>query len=147
MIFALFNPYFAKHLFVLLYFSSLLRNCQTYLEVRTNKTSLIKLLFCRNSSSAFNIEIDTVDKYQGRDKRCVIVSLVRSNADGHVGELLRDWRRVNVAVTRAKHKLVLLGSKSTLNHNALFQELFALLEENKWVYCLPQSVGRGLLPW
>jgi DNA replication ATP-dependent helicase Dna2 len=104
-------------------------------------------LFFRNSGPQLNVEINTVDKYQGRDKLCVIVSLVRSNAGGHVGDLLRDWRRVNVAVTRAKRKLILLGSRRTLNHNMLFQELLALLERNSWIYTLPVSAWRGLLPW
>ena len=101
----------------------------------------------RITGPRLNVEINTVDKYQGRDKLCVIVSLVRSNAGGHVGDLLRDWRRVNVAVTRAKRKLILLGSKKTLNHNMLFQELLALLEQNSWIFTLHPSVWRGLLPW
>lgn len=52
------------------------------------------------------IEISTVDKYQGRDKEMIILSLVRSNMEGHVGKLIKDWRRINVAFTRAKSKLI-----------------------------------------
>ncbi|KAG0333074.1 Tripartite DNA replication factor [Podila horticola] len=52
------------------------------------------------------LDIHTVDRFQGKDKDCVIVSLVRSNNDQEVGELLKDWRRINVAFTRAKKKLV-----------------------------------------
>ena len=48
------------------------------------------------------VEVSTVDKYQGRDKECIIVSLVRSNTERRIGSLLRDWRRINVAFTRAK---------------------------------------------
>lgn len=101
----------------------------------------------RNTALQFNVEVNTVDKYQGRDKLCVIVSLVRSNEGGHVGDLLRDWRRVNVAVTRAKRKLLLLGSRRTLSHNMLFQDLFVLLDRNSWLYTLPGNAWRGLLPW
>lgn len=52
------------------------------------------------------LEISTVDKYQGRDKEMIILSFVRSNIEGHVGKLIKDWRRINVAITRAKSKLI-----------------------------------------
>ena len=86
-----------------------------------------------------DIEINTVDKYQGRDKTCIVVSLVRSNERANVGDLLRDWRRVNVAVTRAKRKLVLIGSLKTLRASLLLQELFDLLEARKWVQVIPNG--------
>merc|ERR1711974_249308 len=60
------------------------------------------------------IDIFTVDKYQGKDKEVILFSLVRSNPNQKVGELLEDWRRANVAFTRAKKKLIILGSYSTL---------------------------------
>lgn len=60
------------------------------------------------------LEVSTVDRFQGRDKSCIIVSLVRSNEEGKVGGLLKDWRRINVAFTRAKKKLILVGSEWTL---------------------------------
>lgn len=78
-----------------------------------------------------------MDKYQGRDKACIIVSLVRNNEHSNVGDLLRDWRRVNVAVTRAKQKLILIGSLMTLKGSLLLQELFDLLELKDWVQVLP----------
>jgi len=56
----------------------------------------------------------TADRFQGRDKSVVVLSLVRSNAAGSIGELLRDWRRINVAFTRARTKLVVVGSRSTM---------------------------------
>ena len=90
------------------------------------------------------VEIHTVDKFQGRDKDCIIVSLVRSNASKNVslkeivltkklGGLLQDWRRVNVAFTRAKRKLLILGSASTLERNQLFTYFLQLVKEQKWV--------------
>ncbi|SMY20419.1 unnamed protein product [Zymoseptoria tritici ST99CH_1A5] len=60
------------------------------------------------------VEVDSADRFQGRDKDVVIISWVRSNEKGEVGELLRDWRRVNVAVTRGRGKVVMVGSKGTL---------------------------------
>lgn len=53
------------------------------------------------------VEVHTVDRFQGRDKHVIIMSLVRSNAANDVGELLKDWRRLNVAISRARCKLVL----------------------------------------
>ncbi len=57
-----------------------------------------------------------MDKFQGRDKDCIIISLVRSNAQQDFGSLLQDWRRINVAMTRSKQKLVLIGSLDTLQN-------------------------------
>ncbi len=95
-----------------------------------------------HSSKQNEIEINTVDKYQGRDKACIIVSLVRSNEHSNVGDLLRDWRRVNVAVTRAKRKLILIGSLVTLKGSLLLQELFDLLERKDWVQVLPYDAHK-----
>ena len=61
----------------------------------------------------------TADKFQGRDKDVVILSLVRSNEAKCVGELLKDWRRINVALTRAKTKLLVVGSGETMRGDGL----------------------------
>ena len=92
-----------------------------------SQLALIKSMLCAPSSSgtdlatpalhqsaATQIEAHTTDRFQGRDKDIIILSLVRSNDRGIVGELLQDWRRVNVAVTRARKKLVIVGSKGTM---------------------------------
>ncbi|KAJ3139764.1 Tripartite DNA replication factor [Physocladia obscura] len=79
------------------------------------------------------VETLTVDKSQGRDKAAIIVSLVRSNSKGNVGELLRDWRRLNVAFTRAKQKLIIFGSKSTLNQSLVFSDFLKLMDERRWI--------------
>eukprot|EP00117_Sycon_ciliatum_P000022 scpid12991/ scgid5261/ DNA2-like helicase; DNA replication ATP-dependent helicase-like homolog len=89
------------------------------------------------ASSLQAVEVNTVDRYQGRDKPCVIVSLVRSNTSGKVGQLLLDWRRANVAVTRAKHKLILIGSVSTLRRSHLFKLLLDLVQEHDWIVDAP----------
>lgn len=84
-----------------------------------------------------SVEMHTADKFQGRDKEVVILSLVRSNDIGNVGELLKDWRRVNVALTRARTKLLVLGSKKTLEGNELLKEFVELMEHRGWRYDLP----------
>jgi DNA replication ATP-dependent helicase Dna2 len=61
------------------------------------------------------LELSTIDRYQGRDKEAIILSFVRSNPRGKAGRLLQDIRRLNVALTRAKCKLIMIGSFSTLS--------------------------------
>jgi DNA replication ATP-dependent helicase Dna2 len=63
--------------------------------------------------------LSTIDHYQGRDKPAIILSLVRSNPGGKTGRLLQDIRRLNVATTRAKQKLLIVGSFSTLNSGSV----------------------------
>ncbi|ODN92700.1 DNA replication ATP-dependent helicase Dna2 [Cryptococcus wingfieldii CBS 7118] len=78
------------------------------------------------------VEILTADKSQGRDKDCILVSLVRSNDTGAIGDLLRDWRRINVSFTRAKKKLVIIGSARTLGLDPLFGEFMELVRGKGW---------------
>ncbi|KAF9299999.1 Tripartite DNA replication factor [Mortierella antarctica] len=85
------------------------------------------------------LDIHTVDRYQGKDKDCVIVSLVRSNNDQEVGELLKDWRRINVAFTRAKKKLVVFGSRQTLQGSPIFEKFLSLMNQQDWILKLPPS--------
>lgn len=80
------------------------------------------------------LEVLTADQAQGRDKRSIIVSLVRSNESAHSGELLKDWRRLNVAFTRAKQKLVIVGSKRTMQKATGVSAFFDYIERRKWVY-------------
>ena len=80
-----------------------------------------------------SLYIHTVDRYQGKDKDCVIVSLVRSNDEQNVGELLKDWRRINVAFTRAKKKLIVVGSRRTLQGSSVFEQFLQLMERHDWV--------------
>ena len=89
------------------------------------------------SSRALLVESATVDRFQGRDKDMILLSLVRSNPEGHVGQLLQDWRRINVAVTRAKSKLVLLGNSNTLKQAPLLAALldyFAFRHQRLWYH-------------
>lgn len=84
----------------------------------------------------------TADKFQGRDKEVVVVSCVRSNEQANVGELLRDWRRVNVVVTRAKSKLVVVGSRKTLENagDETLRGLVRICEGRGWMVDLPKDV-------
>ena len=89
------------------------------------------------------VEMHTADKFQGRDKEVVVLSLVRSNESQTVGDLLKDWRRVNVALTRARTKLLVLGSKGTLVGNDLLRDLICLMEGRGWCYDLPKGACLG----
>lgn len=72
----------------------------------------------------------------------IVVSFVRSNAEGTVGHLLRDWRRLNVALSRAKRKLVLVGSLRTLSSCTILSSLTGILKKRGWVYPLPPGGHR-----
>lgn len=85
------------------------------------------------------IEILTADRSQGRDKDVVLISLVRSNEKGFIGDLLRDWRRINVSFTRAKKKLVIFGSRSTLEGDCLLKGFLDLMDSKGWIYRLPKQ--------
>jgi DNA replication ATP-dependent helicase Dna2 len=89
------------------------------------------------------VECLTVDRAQGRDKECVVVSLVRSNPGAEAGRLLADARRVNVALTRAKGKLVLVGDARTLRSLELFARLLGACEARGWVLRLPADALEG----
>lgn len=68
------------------------------------------------------ITINTVDGFQGQERDIVVISMVRSNKDGQVG-FLRDLRRMNVALTRARMKLILIGNRETLCRHPFYQSL------------------------
>lgn len=97
------------------------------------------------SSAASEVEMHTADKYQGRDKEVIILSCVRSNEMRSVGELLKDWRRVNVAITRAKSKLIIIGSKSTLGGSEVevLEGLVKIMNSKRWIYNLPAKATEG----
>jgi superfamily I DNA and/or RNA helicase len=81
----------------------------------------------RGQLSAEGVEVDSVDGFQGREKEVVVISLVRSNPEGDIG-FLADVRRMNVALTRARRKLVVLGDSATLAAHPFYQRLVGYFE-------------------
>ena len=82
----------------------------------------------RRNSSYKAIEIDTVDGFQGREKECILISTVRSNPEGEIG-FLGDARRMNVAITRARRKLIVIGDSATLGVSPFFKSLLDYFEK------------------
>jgi DNA polymerase III delta prime subunit len=74
------------------------------------------------------VEVDSVDGFQGREKEAVVISLVRSNPEGEIG-FLGDVRRTNVALTRARRKLVVVGDSATLSHHPFYGRLLTYVED------------------
>ena len=89
-----------------------------------------------------NIEVLTADRSHGRDKDCVIISLVRANENNMIGDLLRDWRRLNVTFTRAKSKLIIVGSRRTLESCNVLKAFLEVIDENGWAYRLPRDAEK-----
>lgn len=69
------------------------------------------------------ITINTVDGFQGQERDVILISLVRANEEGQIG-FLNDLRRMNVAITRARMKLIILGDASTLTRHAFYKKLY-----------------------
>ena len=119
------------------------------------------------------VEVSTVDRFQGRDKDVIILSTVRGiiaaptvaelsseagaaagggtrtgtaaepernpSESGSAGDLLRDWRRINVAVTRARKKLIIIGSPTIMQQVPVLAALVALVRERRWLVPLPEN--------
>lgn len=82
----------------------------------------------RDQCQLEDLEIDTVDGFQGREKEAVLITLVRSNQIGEIG-FLADSRRMNVALTRAKRKLIVVGDSATLGNNDFYVKLLEYFEK------------------
>jgi len=83
------------------------------------------------------VEALTIDRAQGRDVDCVVLSFCRANAARDAGRLLADKRRLNVALTRARSKLVLVGHGDTLRASPVLSQVLGVVLENGWMFHLP----------
>jgi ATP-dependent RNA/DNA helicase IGHMBP2 len=75
------------------------------------------------------MRISTIDSFQGQEKEIIILSLVRSNDDGDIG-FLKDYRRMNVAITRAKEKLFVIGDSATIGADAFYTSFLNYIEKS-----------------
>lgn len=73
------------------------------------------------------ISVNTVDGFQGQERDVVMISLVRANDEGQIG-FLRDLRRMNVAITRARMKIIILGDASTMTRHPFYKKLYDYIE-------------------
>jgi superfamily I DNA and/or RNA helicase len=78
---------------------------------------------------AKGLRISTIDSFQGQEKETIIISLVRSNDDNDIG-FLKDYRRTNVAITRAKEQLYIIGDSATLGGDSFYNSLLTYIEAN-----------------
>jgi len=70
----------------------------------------------------------TIDSFQGQEQECIFLSLVRSNDDGDIG-FLKDYRRMNVAITRAKEQLIVIGDSATIGGDAFYNSFLTYIEQ------------------
>jgi superfamily I DNA and/or RNA helicase len=88
-----------------------------------------------------NLRVDTVDRFQGDEREIIILSLTNSNDNNIIGQLHRDWRRMNVSISRAKAKLIIVGNQQTFTQKSseekeneakeIFKEVFRTIKELK----------------
>jgi len=111
-------------------------------------------------SASRAIVVSTVDRFQGKDCDVVILSTVRqgraqglgtgdvehlaSMAGAGAGDLLRDWRRINVAITRAKVKLIVIGSFSLMQTVPVLAHLSSFCSDQGWAVEVPSDAVKGL---
>ena len=76
------------------------------------------------------ITVNTVDGFQGQERDIIVISLVRSNDEGQIG-FLRDLRRMNVAITRARMKVIIIGDKQTLTRHPFYRKLWQYIQALK----------------
>ena len=98
------------------------------IAVITPYAAQVRLLRSRLAQTP-GLEIDSVDGFQGREKEAVVISLVRSNSEGQIG-FLADVRRMNVALTRARRRLVVIGDSATISVHPFYQRLIEYFQRH-----------------
>ena len=101
-----------------------------YLRSKVKNTTAFhpfRSLISINTVDGFH-SINTVDGFQGQERDVILISLVRANEQGEIG-FLRDLRRMNVAITRARMKLIIFGDAQTLGHHPFYKKLQNSLKE------------------
>ena len=88
-----------------------------------------------------HITVGTVDGFQGQERDVIVISLVRNNAEGNIG-FLRDLRRMNVAMTRARMKLIIVGDSQTLSRHKFYRALIQHIKEHGTLVTLPPAGGQ-----
>lgn len=83
------------------------------------------------------ISVNTVDGFQGQERDVILISMVRGNDEGRIG-FLGDLRRMNVAITRARMKLIILGDTSTLSHTPFYRRLIQHVTEHGCMLVIPK---------
>jgi predicted DNA helicase len=84
------------------------------------------------------VETKTVDGFQGQEKEVIIISFVRTNKKGEIG-FLKDGRRLNVSLTRAKRKLICIGNQKTLQYDNLFKAFFTFIKKQGQIITLHEE--------
>jgi len=75
------------------------------------------------------MRVSTIDSFQGQEMETVVLSLVRSNDDGNIG-FLKDYRRMNVAITRAKEQLYVIGDSATIGADPFYNAFLTYVEKH-----------------
>lgn len=102
----------------------------SYVAVISPYSSQVQLLreWAETDKVLKDVEINSIDGFQGREKEAVILSLVRSNADGAIG-FLSDTRRMNVAMTRARRKLIVIGDSATIGADPFYGRMLDYFDQ------------------
>ncbi|OIR57798.1 MAG: DNA replication endonuclease-helicase Dna2 [Amphiamblys sp. WSBS2006] len=85
------------------------------------------------------IPASTIDEYQGNETDCIIVSLVRQNSSRNPGKHILDFRRINVAFTRARKKLIVVGARNTIGNSKIISSFISLADEMRWTVPVTDS--------
>lgn len=92
------------------------------------QTKYLQELFEKEGISTSKATVNTVDSFQGQERDVIYISMVRSNENGVIG-FLSDYRRMNVAMTRARKKLIMIGDSGTLGSHQFYEDLMAYVDE------------------